>query len=364
MAQKLRVGIIGIGAIAELIARAIGELPDAELAGGSCRTREKGERFAARFGCGWFADYQQMLDQIRPDVAVCCTPSGAHLEPLLTCAQRGVHVLCEKPLEICVERCRTMITAANSGGIMLGGMFPLRFSPPARLVHDAARRGRFGELAAISAVVPWWRDDEYYAPQRWQGTLALDGGGALMNQAIHMIDLLQWIAAAGMPNLPPHENPVDQVFAFTALRAHDREWMEVEDSAVVSLRFRNGAMGQILAATSMFPGSPRRLTVGGRDGTAELVEEQLATFRFRFPESDDDSNRARFNITPSGDAGASNPVSIDHANHRRNIAAFFESVRSGANPDPDATEAAKAVAIIEACYKSAETGKAVAPAPL
>jgi predicted dehydrogenase len=140
--------------------------------------------------------------------------------------------------------------------------------------------------------------------------------------------------------------------------------MEVEDSAVVSLRFRNGAMGQILAATSMFPGSPRRLTVGGRDGTAELVQEQLATFRFRFLESDDDSNRARFNITPSGDAGASNPVSIDHANHRRNIAAFFESVRSGANPDPDATEAAKAVAIIEACYKSAETGQAVAPAPL
>ena len=148
-------------------------------------------------------------------------------------------------------------------------------------------------LALVAAYVPWWRDDAYYGVGRWQGTAALDGGGALVNQSIHGVDALQWIVAATMPGLAPGENPVESVVAFSAVRAHDPARLEVEDSCVAILRFRDGTLGQILATTAMFPGQLRRILVGGRDGTAEVLEEQLTDWRFRAPSPDDDATRGR-----------------------------------------------------------------------
>src|SRR5207237_2099306 len=131
-------------------------------------------------------------------------------------------------------------------GVTLGGIFPQRFNPVVRAIHAAASAGRFGNLALVNATVPWWREDAYYGPGRWQGSLALDGGGALINQAIHYVDLAQWIAAAAMKDLAPNENPVEEVFAYTAKRSHDPKQVEVEDTAVAVLRFRHGAVGPFL----------------------------------------------------------------------------------------------------------------------
>ena len=184
-----------------------------------------------------------MLDKTEPDLVTIATPSGAHLEPTQACASRGIHVLCEKPLEITTQRVDQMIQAAAEGGIKLGGIFPQRFNPVVELLHQAVAEGRFGALAAVSTYVPWWRDDAYYAPDRWQGTQALDGGGAMMNQSIHGVDAIQWIAGAAIEESESKSGPVEQVFAFTSKRGHDPGLIEVEDTAVAVLRFPQWSPG-------------------------------------------------------------------------------------------------------------------------
>jgi predicted dehydrogenase len=179
-----------------------------------------------------------------------------------------------------------------------------------------------------------------------------------MNQSIHGVDLLQWIAGATMPGLAAGENPVESVVALTAVRAHDPERLEVEDTCVAVLRFRNGALGQLLAATSLFPGSLRRLLVGGRDGTAEVLEEQLVTWRFRSESTDDTATREQLGGSSGTSGGAADPMAINDACHTRNFEAFLAAVREGRQPSLDGLEGRKAVAIVEACYKSARTGRA------
>jgi predicted dehydrogenase len=224
-------------------------------------------------------------------------------------------------------------------------------------LHAAAAAGRFGPLAVVASYVPWWRDDAYYGPGRWQGTLALDGGGALMNQSIHGVDAVQWIAGATMPGLAAADNPVESVVAFTAVRAHDAARLEVEDTCVAVLRFRDGSLGQLLAATSLYPGQLRRLLVGGRDGTAEILEEQLVGWRFRAEVPDDDATRSRFGGASGTSGGAADPMAINYACHTRNFEEFLAAVRAGRRPALDGIEGRKAVAIVEACYRSARTGR-------
>jgi predicted dehydrogenase len=357
--QSFRVAIIGVGAIAELIAVSLREIPQARLIAGSCRTEAKGKKFAEQFGCAWYAQTEAMLDRERPDVAIVCTPSGLHLEAVLACCERRIHVVCEKPMEITGARVQQMVAAARAAGIRLGAIFPQRFNPVNHVLREAAAAGRFGRLAVIQAEVPWWRDDAYYAPSRWQGKLALDGGGALMNQAIHTVDIMQWLAAATMPDLPAETNPVEEVFAVTARRGHDETLIEVEDTAVVTLRFRNGAIGHLLAATSMFPGKPRRLHIAGRDGSAEVIEDQLVGFQFRNEQPGDAETRATFGQPTLHGGGASNPMAMANTNHRRNLQDYFSALAAGREPALTGVEAAKAVEIIDACYESARTNRPV-----
>ena len=353
----MRAAIIGIGAIARMHARALADIPGVTLVAATCRTEEKGRAFAAEFGCQWYADTARMLRREKPDFVTVATPSGAHLPAVLAACRRGVHVICEKPLEITLTRIDRMIAAADRAGVILGAIFPQRFNPVVEAVHAAAAAGRFGTLAVAASYVPWWRDDAYYGPGRWQGTQALDGGGALMNQSIHGVDALQWIAGATMPGLAAGENPVESVVAMTAVRAHDAERLEVEDTCVAILRFRNGGLGQLLAATSLFPGQLRRFLVGGRDGSAEILEEQLVAWRFRSELPDDAAILGRFGGISSTSGGAADPMAINDSCHTRNFESFLEAVRTGRKPAIDGREGRKAVAIIEACYRSARTGR-------
>ncbi|QLH79836.1 Gfo/Idh/MocA family oxidoreductase [Halosimplex rubrum] len=355
--MTVRIAIAGIGAVAAMHAESVADIDGAELVAGSCRTEERGREFAEEYDCTWYADTEAMLDAEAVDVLSVCTPSGAHLEPALAAADRGVDVLCEKPLEITTDRIDEMVAAADEAGIRLGGIFNQRYNPVVRKLREAASDGRFGSLSVANAYVPWWRDDGYY-DGAWQGTEELDGGGALMNQSIHGIDAIQWIASAGGAGGESNGNPVEEVFAYTARRAHDDDIVEVEDSAVAVLRYRDGTLGQILGATSMYPGSLKRLQIAGRDGTAEIEEDELVTWRFREEREDDEAVRAEFGETESG-GGAADPMSIDYANHRRNIADFLDARRTDEPYMLDASEARKAVAIIEAIYESAERGEPV-----
>ncbi|WP_254274495.1 Gfo/Idh/MocA family protein [Haloarcula marina] len=353
-----RIAIAGIGAVADIHAAAISDLADATLVAGSCRTGEKGRTFASEHDCEWYEDTETMLDESAPDVLLVCTPSGAHLEPTVAAAERGVHILCEKPLEITTERIDAMRDAADRAGVRLGGVFQQRYNPVVQQVRDAASEGRFGDLSVVSTSVPWWRDDDYYGPDRWQGRRMLDGGGAMMNQSIHGIDAIQWLASAAMPGLDPGVNPVEEVFAFTATRAHDTDRVEVEDTAVAVLRYRNGALGHVLGTTSMYPGSLKRIRMAGRDGTAELLEDELVTWQFREAADDDTAIRNRFGGESDG-GGAADPMSIEDEFHRRNIDSFLTAVERDEPYMLDAQEARKAVEIVEAVYESAERGRPI-----
>lgn len=351
-----RITIAGIGAVAELHALAIGDIGGAEVVAGSCRTESKGREFAAEFDCTWYDDTEAMLDAEEPDVLSVCTPSGAHLGPTLAAAERGIDVLCEKPLEITTDRIDQMIAAAEANGVRLGGVFPQRYNPVVRTCYEAAREDRFDGLSTVNAYVPWWRDDEYYEGA-WQGTRDLDGGGALMNQSIHGVDAIQWLAGASQ-NLDRETNPVEEVFAYTATSAHDGDIIEVEDTAVAVLKFRNGALGQVLGATSMYPGSLKRVQLAGRGGTAEIREDELVTWEFREERDDDEDVRERFTETETG-GGAADPMDIDYSNHTRNVRDFLESVENDERYMLDGAEARKAVEVIESIYESAEVGEPV-----
>ncbi|WP_435361421.1 Gfo/Idh/MocA family protein [Haloarchaeobius sp. DFWS5] len=346
-----RIAIAGIGSAAETHARGIDLLDDVELVAGSCRTESKGVAFADEFDCEWYPDTESMLDAETPDVLSVCTPSGAHLTPTLAAAERGVDVLCEKPLEITAARIDRMVDAATTHGIRLGGIFQRRYIPLLQTVRSAVEDGRFGTLSVATASVPWWRDDDYYEGG-WQGIAALDGGGATMTQAIHAVDAIQWLAAAGM-DLEPEENPVAEVFAYTDTRAHDGDAIEVEDTAVASLRYRDGTLGQLLATTSTYPGSAMEYRIAGRDGTVEIRDDELTTWRFRDSRPDDESIRTDFG--PNGHGGDA-PDPLETAN----IRAFLDARRTGEPFMLDHQEARKAVEIVEAIYESTATNQPVA----
>ncbi|MGL4512775.1 MAG: Gfo/Idh/MocA family protein [Lacipirellulaceae bacterium] len=349
MTPQHRIGIVGVGAIARLHALSIAEIAGAQVVACCCRGAEKGERFVAEFGGRWFPNIDAMLAGGDVDVVTVCTPSGAHREPTLAALARGVHVLCEKPLEVTLERAREMIAAAQGSSARLGGVFPQRFNPVVAAAHDAAQAGRLGRLAMAAAYVPWWRDDAYYGGGRWQGTKALDGGGAMINQSIHAIDAMQWLAeGAGAGR-------VVEVTAYTGLLCHDPRDVEVEDCAAAALRFESGALGVILASTAMWPGGAVRFHVGGRDGTIEVHEDRLVTWRFRDESEADEALRERFGEI-RGAGGAADPMAIDDTKHRRNIEDFLQAIDEERPATVEPEEAFKSLAIIRAAYESAESG--------
>ena len=277
-------GIIGCGMISRFHARALQEIPAAKLVA-CCSSRfQAAQEFANEFNCRACTSVEEMVARDDVHVITICTPSGVHLEPALLAAAAGKHLLIEKPLEINLERCDRLIEACAKANVRLATIFPARFHESWRTLKRAIDSGRFGRLVLGSAYVKWYRTQQYYDQGNWRGTWELDGGGALMNQAIHTIDLLQWLMG-----------PVDSVSAIIATLAHER--IEVEDVAVASLRFRNGALGSIEATTASFPGMPKRIEIHGDSGSAIVEEEVLKHWRFANSLNEDDVLRQKYSST-------------------------------------------------------------------
>ena len=232
-------GIIGAGLIADFHAKAIQSLKNARLTGICGSNPVKVRKLAEKYGCRAFSDMQEMLRSDDIEIVTIATPSGAHMEPAIEAARSGKHVICEKPLEISLERIDKMIMAHEKAGTRLGGIFNYRFNDTLPYLKKAVDTGRFGTITYASVHVPWWRNEAYYE-NSWHGTAELDGGGALMNQSIHMIDILQYLMG-----------PVDSLQAYVATLAHQ---IEVEDTAAAVLQFRNKALGVIYGSTASFPG--------------------------------------------------------------------------------------------------------------
>jgi len=340
-ATPLGFGIIGLGMIADFHAQAIGQLNGARLVGVATRNADKAAAFAAKHRVPFHTTDLAAL-VARPDIDVVCitTPSAAHLAPALAAIRAGKHVVIEKPIEINPARTDEILQAAETAGVRLAPIFQGRFGDGARTVKAALDAGRLGRLVLASNYVKWHRTAQYYTPPR--GLLANDGGGAVINQAIHGLDLLQWFA--GMPA---------EVFAWTTRRVHTG--IEVEDTACAALKFAGGALGAFEASTALWPGWSRRHELCGEHGSIVLEDDRIVRWEFREPHAGDDAIRAAGQAGNLG-SGASNPSGIGTEGHRRQLQDFVDAIHANRPPALDGREGRKAVAFVDAIYQSAKLG--------
>lgn len=338
-------GIIGCGMIATFHARAIKD------AGGTLvacydTVQAAAERIATEFNCKPYTDLDAFLADPAVEIVTIGTPSGAHMDPALAAAQAGKHLIVEKPLEITPERCDQIIKACEEAGVVLSAIFPSRFHQSSIQLKKAVEAGRFGKLTLGDAIVKWYRTQAYYDGGAWRGTWKLDGGGALMNQAIHSVDLLAWLMG-----------PASEVSAMTGLIAHER--IEVEDVALANLRFANGAFGTLEATTAAYPGYLKRIEIHGDKGSAVMEEEDIVKWDFADAMPEDEEILQAMASRRSGGGGAGDPAAIGHHGHAKQFADVLNAIETGSKPAIDGYEGRRSVEIICSVYESARTGNIV-----
>jgi predicted dehydrogenase len=340
--------IVGCGMIARFHARALQEVPGTKLVALVTRNPENAASLNRELGlsCAAYTALDPVLNRADVQVVIVTTPSGAHLESAVASARAKKHVVVEKPLEITTERCDRIIEACEANGVRLCTIFPSRFHEANRTLKRAVESGRFGRLTLGETTCKWWRDQKYYDEGGWKGTQALDGGGALMNQAIHNVDLLLW-----MMGRPTH------VTGLKATLAHER--IEVEDTAAACVRFESGALGVIQATTSVWPGLPKTIAIHGDRGSVVVEQEDVLRWEFNPPTAEDEDVKTRFAQKVGASGGSSNPASISHAGHALQLADFVQAVREQRPPVVDGREGRKAVALIQGIYQSALSGRTV-----
>jgi len=339
-------GVIGCGMIADFHAKAITDARGAKLIGGFDTFSAAADRFAENNNCRAYHDLDEMLADPAIDVVTIGTPSGAHLEPAVAAARAGKHVIIEKPLEITLKRCDKIIAECEKAGVVVSTIFPSRFHAPSQEIKRAIEKGRFGRLTMGDAYVKWWRPQSYYDSGAWRGTWELDGGGALMNQAIHSVDLLIWLMG-----------PIKEIRAQASLLAHER--IAVEDAAVAALTFENGALGVIQASTACYPGSLKKIAIHGDGGSAVMEEEDIIEWEFAKSTVRDKRIKAEMAGRTQTGGGASDPAAIGHHGHTAQFNDVIKAIKSGATPAIDGHEGRRAVEVILAIYRAAETGKGV-----
>jgi UDP-N-acetyl-2-amino-2-deoxyglucuronate dehydrogenase len=344
MPTKFRIAIVGCGTIGKTHAEAITHLTEAKLVAVADAFAANAQKFARNYGCNAYCDYRQMFDHEKIDMISVCTPSGSRVEVCQAAAAKGIHILVEKPLEITYEKTKQIIAAAKTGGIKLGCIFQLRFLPIYQYLKQAVTEGRFGRLVLGEAATQCYRSADYYQSSNWRGTWAKEGGGALMNQGIHNVDLLRWLMGE-----------VASVSAYFSTLTHQ---IEVEDTVVASLQFRSGAMGTITASTSVYQGLNKRLAILGSEGAAIIEAEEPITWNFQQPWiTKDDLIQKQNGVHRSPDPA--NPIIEDLWGHQQQILDMIGAVRDDRLPAITGEDGQKSVELVLAIYQSARTGKPV-----
>ncbi|MBW1959942.1 MAG: Gfo/Idh/MocA family oxidoreductase [Deltaproteobacteria bacterium] len=339
-------GIVGCGLVADIHAQAIEAMRGGRLECVFSRNKANADRIARRYGCEAYTDYQSFLSHGGLDIVTIATPSGAHMEPVLKAAKAGKHIICEKPLEVTLGRIDKMIDECSKNNVMLAGIFPRRFNEATMVLKKAVESGRLGRITMADAYIKWYRTQEYYDSAGWRGTWKLDGGGAMMNQSIHTIDLLYFLAG-----------DVSSVCAYADRSIHDR--IEVEDVAVAILRFKNGALGVIEGSTSCYSslGHAAEVHLCGSDGSIFMKDNGFTVWEFRKKRPSDKKIRdtlwAKAGVRG---AGAADPSAIDYVGFQKNFEDAVRALRKGTTPLVDGKEARKSIEIILAIYKSALSG--------
>jgi UDP-N-acetyl-2-amino-2-deoxyglucuronate dehydrogenase len=339
-------GIIGLGMIAKFHALALKAADGGRLAACYSRSRDKAIAFAGEYGCRGYSSLSEFLADPELEVVSICTPSGAHMEPALEAARAGKHLLVEKPMEVTLERCDAIIEACRQKGVLCAGIFPTRFWEPAILIKEAIDASRFGRLSMGGAYAKYYRSQEYYDSGGWHGTWKYDGGGAVMNQGIHAIDLLQW-----------YMGPVERVRAVSKTLGHTN--IEVEDAATAMLEFKNGALGIIECSTAVFPGYQKKIEIGGTEGSVILVQDKLEAWSFASKTERDKEIWQKHSGASKTGWGASDPGNVNTLGHQRQIEDLINAVEKKQAPLVTGEEARKAVEIVLAIYRSSRTDRPV-----
>jgi predicted dehydrogenase len=356
----LTFALVGCGSIAPTHAKALAALRGDALLTHCCDIQEAtAEAFATQFGLK-AATFEEILVNPEIDVVTFCTPSGLHASLGARALAAGKHVIIEKPMEVTPDACEPLLAAQRASGRKLAIISQHRFDPASQKVRASLDRGEFGKLILTEARIPWYRTQEYYDSGDWRGTWAMDGGGCLMNQGVHTVDLLLWLAG-----------PVKTVYAQMRTAGHER--IEVEDVVAATLTFANGAIGNLMATTSLYPGVPAYLGIHGTEGSAVLDGDELQLFAIKGREtlrgktSDGHALQVATGGTKSATAhAAAIPDSPQEPGawawgdaHRAQFADFIRAVRTGGTPLVDGVAGRAAVALINAVYESARTGRVI-----
>ncbi|MEM3373458.1 MAG: Gfo/Idh/MocA family oxidoreductase [Candidatus Anstonellales archaeon] len=345
--KEINVAIVGCGMISEFHAEAIKKISGARVVAFCDNSKTAVESRAAQFGGDVYTSVDELVKNPNIDIISICTPSGSHLEIALAAANAKKHVIVEKPLEITPERVDMIIDACKRNNVKLGTIFQRRFMDTSLILKNAIDSGRFGKIVLADVYIKWYRTQEYYSSSNWRGTYKYDGGGALMNQGIHGIDLLQWLMGG-----------IEKVTAFTDTLAHTG--IEVEDVAVASVRFRSGALGVIEGTTGSWPGEKLRIEISGTEGTVIMEDEEFKVWKFKNETEEDEEIRKKYSSKEgSVSGGASDPRAINSEGHRKIYEDFINAIRENREPLINGFEGRDAVAIITAIYKSAKEQKPI-----
>lgn len=328
--EDLRMGVIGVGVIGKAhAARLRGEDSPARLVAVADSSPEAAAAVAAEHGVAPAGSVDELLRREDVDAVVVAVPSGLHADVAVAALDAGKHVLLEKPIEISVAAADRILAAEQRSGRTLTVASQRRFAAENQFLHRAIREGALGTVTAATVEVALWRSQEYFDSGAWRGTWELDGGGALMNQGVHLVDLALWLLG-----------DVEEVYAHTGTLAHER--IEVEDAVTITARLHSGALLTFLATTTAYGDLPIRMAVMGDGGAVVTESERITRFTSRF--------------------GAELPELHVVDQQLAQLRDFVTAVETGSRPLVTGTEARAAVAFIEAVYESGRTGRPVRPA--
>lgn len=335
--KKVGIAIIGNGMVAHVHASALQGLAEANVCGVWGRNQVSAAEFADKYAIPVYQTYESVLADPRVEAVINCLPPGYHADFGIKAAIAGKHMFVEKPIDISLEKATQLVKAYRDRGLTLSVVFQNRFTPAAQKVKAALEAGLLGKIIQGDAYVKWYRSPEYYKANAWRGTHAIEGGGALINQAIHTIDLLQWFMG-----------PVKSIFGHIRTALHS---IETEDLGVAVLEWQNGAVGVIEGSTALWPGVKEKIEIHGEKGFITLEGGNITAWKVQGCDEANYVDPAKISY------GLTNSPTISHVNHQLQLADFIAAIRENRDALVTGEEGTKALAIVLAIYASSRQGK-------
>ena len=347
--REIRFGVVGLGMGASHC-RAIESAKGAKLIAACDIDEERLNKAVEQYGIKGYKDYDDMLKDDEIDVINVCVPSGMHVDLAIPAIEAGKNIIVEKPVDIKVEKINKLIEVGTKAGVKMSGIFQSRTTPMYKRMKEAIDTGRLGKLAGVHGILPWYRAQSYYEGLHgsWKGTWDMDGGGSLMNQGVHTVDLLQWLAGR-----------VKSVFGSFGIYGHE---IQAEDKAAAMLKFENGALGTLTTTTCAYPGLSQIAIIHGEKGSLAWGEGHLKSWRIQGEQEKEEEAEMLSLYGPKekrGETTSSDPMAVGSSGHVGMVEDMVQSILEDREPYITIESAKHAVEIVNAIYESGRTEKEV-----